>query len=369
MTNTQLDIIYLISCVLHDVIPDSERVKDIDADDLLKLCKHHSIVGIVCYALESAGIKHEKFQKEKNLSVRNIMLLDGERKQICKFFEENKIWYMPLKGVYLKEYYPKIGMRQMCDNDILIDENAVEKVKLYMTERGYEMKLSDHDYQFLKLPCYNYEIHKRLIGDLNKKEWVDYYQNIKQKLINDSNNKYAYHFSDEDFYIYMKLHEYKHFTECGTGIRSLIDSYVFLKRFEKVLNRDYIAEECRKLGIADFENKSRSLSLKLFDSGVTDNLTEDEKELLDYYFKSGVYGSFENKVKSALESEKKSAYIIKRIFPPIDTYKYSYPFFYRHKILLPVGWAYRLIRGIFCKKNTIKSEIKTIISIKNDAQE
>lgn len=369
MNDAKKDIIRLISCALNNTVLNESIIAQTDFDNLFRLSKYHSVTCIVAYALESAGIKHEKFQKEKNLSVRNTMLLDGERKQICKFFEENKIWYMPLKGVYLKEYYPKIGMRQMCDNDILIDENAVEKVKLYMTERGYEMKLSDHDYQFLKLPCYNFEIHKRLIGDLHKKEWVDYYQNIKQKLINDDNNKYSYHFSDEDFYIYMKLHEYKHFTECGTGIRSLIDSYVFLKRFEKNLNRDYIAEECRKLGIADFENKSRSLSLKLFDSGITDNLTEDEKELLDYYFKSGVYGFFENKVKTALESEKKSVYIIKRIFPPIDTYKYSYPFFYRHKILLPAGWAYRLIRGIFCKKNTIKSEIKSISSIKKDARE
>ena len=44
--------------------------------------------------------------KEKNLAIRNIMILDAERKRICRFLEDNKIWYMLLKGVHLKEYYP-----------------------------------------------------------------------------------------------------------------------------------------------------------------------------------------------------------------------------------------------------------------------
>jgi len=56
---------------------------------MLKICKQPSISGITAYAIESAVIKNEAFQKEKSLAIRNTMVLDAERKQICRFFEEN----------------------------------------------------------------------------------------------------------------------------------------------------------------------------------------------------------------------------------------------------------------------------------------
>lgn len=149
MSNIKYPLIYFISCALHEKNPDSEKIKNVDMNNLLKISKYHSLTGIICYALESAGINDEKFQKEKNLAIRNLILLDAERKQICKFLEENKIWYMPLKGVYMKEYYPKIGMRQMCDNDIIIDENGIEIVDKWMLGRGYSKHdESKHDYSY-----------------------------------------------------------------------------------------------------------------------------------------------------------------------------------------------------------------------------
>lgn len=54
---------------------------------------------------------------------------------------------MPLKGVILKELYPKIGMRQMSDNDILFDETYRKDVVRFMKNKGYDydvlIKLAD----------------------------------------------------------------------------------------------------------------------------------------------------------------------------------------------------------------------------------
>ena len=37
------------------------------------------------------------------------------------------------------------------------------------------------------------------------------------------------HFTDEDFYVFIVAHEYKHFADLGgTGIRNLVDRYVYL---------------------------------------------------------------------------------------------------------------------------------------------
>lgn len=77
------DMLYLTSCALHNEKPDSDKIKNINMERLFKVCKFHSLTAIVAYAFESAGIKEENFQKEKSLAIRNIMLLDTERKQIC----------------------------------------------------------------------------------------------------------------------------------------------------------------------------------------------------------------------------------------------------------------------------------------------
>ena len=46
----------------------------------------------------------------------------------------------------------------------------------------------------------------------------------------------------------------------------------------------------------------------------------------------------------------KGRYYLKRLFPEMKFYQNYYPFFYRHKYLLPVGWFYRLLRRIFARR-------------------
>lgn len=378
MNTTYPYLIYAFYCGINNVKPQEGYFNGTDLDILLKVAKSHSIAGIIAYALESAGIKNEAFQKEKSLSIRNTILLDAERKQICKFFEENQIWYMPIKGVYMKEYYLKIGMRQMCDNDILIDASRIDEIDSFMNQRGYDRHFEDtqNDYGYLKSPCFNFEMHRSLFGDYHEEAFFIYYKNIKEKLIRKSEDSFEYKFTDEDFYIYMIAHEYKHFSKGGTGLRSLVDTYVYLNKFSDNMNWEYIREECKKLEIAEFEEKSRKLALKVFSSTELPELNEDEQKMLDYYFGSGTYGNTANKVANKMEEMKaetgstsKLKYIWQRVFPPMELYRVWFPFFYKHKILLPIGWAYRLIRGIICKNKMIKAEMKAINNMKKDAQD
>lgn len=92
------------------------------------------------------------------------MLLDSEREKIFSLFEKGGIWYLPLKGVILKEMYHVYGMRQMADNDILFDSTYRKEVKDIFLSLGYEMESynkGNHDV-YLKAPIYNYEMHVSL---------------------------------------------------------------------------------------------------------------------------------------------------------------------------------------------------------------
>lgn len=108
MNKTEQDILYLVSCALHQTKP---NVEGMDFEKISKMAMSHTISSMVCMALESAGIKVDVLMDQKNKAIRKVMLLDSEREKIFSLFEKAGIWYLPLKGVILKEMYPVYGMR------------------------------------------------------------------------------------------------------------------------------------------------------------------------------------------------------------------------------------------------------------------
>ncbi len=149
----------------------------------------------------------------------------------------------------------------------------------------------------------------------------------------------------------MIVHEYKHYSGAGTGLRSLADCFVYLRSKGELLDLEYIGGETDRLGIGEFERKSRSLALKVFSAEGLSKLSEDERKMLEYYLASGTYGTRKQSIENRMDklaaqtgSKSKLRYIMNRILPDSE-FKKNYPFFYRHKILLPIGWIYRIFRS------------------------
>lgn len=362
MKEIYTDLIYLLSCGLNSISPDKKRIDLLNFEELYTISNKHSVIAIVNIALEKAGINNEKFNQEYKKSIRKNIMLDLERNLIIEEFEKNKIWYMPLKGSVLKDLYFSDGMRQMADNDILFDESKREKVKNIMLSHGYSIKAfekSNHDV-YMKPPILNFEMHTCLFNSSSSEIFSEYYSNIKDILKKDKNNKYGYHFSDEDFYIYMTVHEFKHYNNRGTGIRSLVDCYVFLHNKNKKLNWNYINEQLNKLGIFDFEEKRRNLAFKVFSSDNNPILSLEEQEMLMDYLTSGTYGTLENSIKKKLENQSKLSFWIHSIFIPRKQMNLSVPFTAKSPLLYPIGVIWRSCRVLLFKKNKIKRTIKEV---------
>lgn len=122
MEKTSEFLIYLMACSLQGTKPEEALLANIDMEALLRLAKAHSVSAMVCMALEqtdafqhAAETTRLKWLDCKNKAVRKNMLLDAERHRLEKEFAEHGIWYMPLKGSILKDWYPKFGMREMAD--------------------------------------------------------------------------------------------------------------------------------------------------------------------------------------------------------------------------------------------------------------
>lgn len=378
--------IYLISCALHDVRPEKSQTENLDLSALYELSEAHSLAATVCMALEAADIFSfadpvivKRWRDAKNKAIRKNMLLDAEREQIFKEMDKAGIWYMPLKGCILKNFYPKYGMRQMADNDILFDASRQADVKKIMVKRGYEVKdfqrINEDVYE--KQPVYNYEMHTSLFGKRHEKSWQDYYAEIKTRLIADDDGSCGYHFTDEDFYVYFIVHAYKHFAHAGTGLRSLVDNYIYIWKKGNTLNWDYIREELEKLGAADYEQKSRELAMKLFSAPVLPDeitLTKTEREMLAFFVGNGTYGNLENLVKSNIKEMKadgnisaamKARYCFNRLFPPLEWYD-SIPFCRKHKWAIPFYAVFRIIRTMICRSRAIYAELQVVRKIRRD---
>ncbi|MBQ3708517.1 MAG: nucleotidyltransferase family protein [Clostridia bacterium] len=361
-TEACLNVVYLAACAVKEEPPNADRVAGMDLANLFTAAQQHLLTGIVAIALERAGVKDDAFAQAKGKAIRKVMLFDAERTAVLDAFEEAGIWYIPLKGAILKDLYPKIGMRQMADNDILFDVSRDRDVRAIMERLGYQTErfdMSNHDI-YHKPPVLNFEMHRCLFGAGHERQLCTYYTDVKFRLIKDEGNAFGYHFSADDFYIYLIAHEFKHYSGGGTGLRSLLDTYVYLTKKGDALNWAYIAEELDKLGLADYEPKNRSLALHLF-SG--EELTGEDREMLEYILSSGTYGTTKHSVENAVAKHGKIGYVFTRAFLPYHSMCTLYPILKKLPFLLPFCWVHRWIDALIHKRKKVAYQWKTAMKV------
>lgn len=339
------DVIYLCTCAINGKVPDRERAAKMNLTRLYQASRRHTLTAIVAYALESAGIKDNAFTQAKAKAIRKVGMMEAEMRILFERMEQAGIWYLPLKGIVLKEYYPAYGMRQMSDHDILFDATHAEEVRRIMEDMGYVVKrfggAGVHDV-YQKEPVCNFELHRALFGALHEVKLRDYYFNVAERLLPAEGTNYGKCFSPEDFYVYVTAHEYKHYSKGGTGLRSVLDTYAYLMD-EKAdrLDWKYVQAEVEKLGIADFERQNRSLAMHLFGG---EELTAEDRKMLEYVYFSGTYGNLRQCVENTMQKKRwgKVRYAAYRICIPISkknprytVFLEYYPMFYKHRLLLP----------------------------------
>ena len=77
---------------------------------------------------------------------------------------------------------------------------------------------------------------------------------------------------------------------------------------------------------------------------------------------AGTYGSFENQILNNVRSSGggKLHYMFRRIVLPMEVVAHDFPFFFRHKALLPILPFYRLYKATRKERVTIGRELKIL---------
>lgn len=438
MENINLKTYYMVIKILGDFVNNKiidkdffyENIIDVANEEnsqkiyigrLYYIAKKHNLVSLMAQAMEKLGFESDsdiwkRWLKEKNQLIYKSVLMDVEREAIQDFFEKNNIWYMLLKGMVIRKYYPAPELREMADNDILFDNKYSKEVYEFMTARGYKSDDYNKGYhdEYLKPPAYNFEMHRQLVSSKERPKWYEYYKDVKSILINDANGKNQFYFSDNDFYVYFIVHTYKHFLNSGMGLRTVLDVYLYVSNLQDKLDFDYIEEQLKKLDAYDFEQTFRSLACKMFGENAKEsNAAEDElqdsfdakeqdmlresfddkkqdklcgsfdakeqdkwwgsfdakeQEMLSYILDAGTYGNLENSVAHKMgytKGEKKKAsdkakYIFRRLFPSMDTIEEFFPFFYKHKWAIPFLYIYRIGKIPFTRRKKVAGELREV---------
>ena len=274
------DLIYLVSCAANSEKPDPQRCAAMDTEAVLKAAKLQMLSVAAACALEQAVALSPSWQNAKGSAVRRQILYEAARAEVLRELEKNGIWYLPLKGCVIKSLYPRPMMREMADNDVLCDAEKMAEIRDIMLRLGYT--------------CESYEIR-------------------------DEDKQYGYHMTDEDFYIHLISHMYKHYSHAGVGLRALLDVYIYNREKGSSLDRAYLETELKKLSLDGFERDMRPLAEKVF---TLQPLSDEEQGELAYFIDSNCFGLsdtyFAHRLRNDDSRKAKAGYLFRRIFPDSD---------------------------------------------------
>ena len=328
---TAMDLIYLVSCAVNELKPSPERCAAMDLEAVLRLAKRHMLTVVSAFALEKTFPLPVSWKDAKATAIRRMIIFDSERAKVLRALDEDGIWYLPLKGIVLKN----LGFK--CDS----------------------FGAANHDVYF-KNTMY-FEMHQSLFFSVMYPALASYYADVFDRLVPDENSQFAYHMTDEDFYIHILCHMFKHYDSAGIGLRALLDIYVFNQNRGHLLDRAYISRELDKLELKTFEEDVRLLAAKTF--GMQP-LSAEEQEQLAFFINSNCFGQFSNLLAKRLENDDskkaKRKYIFRRIFPDAKYLEIHYPTVYRHRILYPFCVLFRPFKGMIKNRKKVFNEYKAL---------
>lgn len=399
LRETSTYLFQLMGCALRGVEADP-KPDGIEWKHVFRLAMRNSVQGLAWFGAKTQPDLSADLRVQWELEANKVLFkrarFDMERAQILEAMGERSLSYLPLKGVLLADYYPRPEMRAMCDNDILYGyvepcatggwqicgateeereaamERGVATMVDIMEARGYR---TDNAYKgnhevFLKAPIFNFEMHRRLASCDSPLHF--YYANPWGRACQNADNPHSFRFSDEDEYIYVIVHAFKHFDIAGCGIRIFADIWAFNQAKGVVMDWVYVHEQLEILGIADFERQIREVALEGLNG---QELRQDQLELLWYMAGSGTYGTARQRMENAakkVEAEAaqecqsagtaKARYLWQRMFGTGEDFlKQNFPFFYKHKLARPLFPLYRIFRALTRNQSNTLKEVKTIL--------
>lgn len=374
------DVLYLFSCGALGKVPEINHTLNIE--EIYKISCKQGISGVVFLPIEQLYkngeiyITDAFFQKweqtffamaAKQLKRRIII-----NEVLCEL-KKNDINAYLLKGDIVAQYYTEPLSRISSDTDIYVGSQQLDNAEKIFEKCGFIVKARspmEHHTVCNHPVCGNVDLLLSFYDKCFEEKFFKGYTNITEGNLDYQIDEYSFTtLGATDNAIFLFLHWVKHFLSCGTGIRQLMDFFLFWKN------------NCNDINLSKFKQMLNDLGFaKLYASSVNIGLTYlkfNESEIETFGFEAddlftnwlltdiehgGVFGKLEQRrltFYSLFANDKMLKFTTKNLSNYIkmyvNTFKYNYlskKYIYlnKSKFLLPIAYinrTYDLLLSVF----------------------
>lgn len=288
-----------------------------------------------------------------------------------------------LKGLFLRDLYPRPEQRTMCDSDILIHKEDLDKVRYLLISMGYEesKEATPAHVSFEHKEHLPIEVHwtlgdSRYINDISNFE-NEVWERAVVKKIGDAS---VLCLCDEDFIIHLCIHMAVHMRSGGFGLRQLCDLTLFMNKSIGTINWSKFSSKLKAVGIEKFTLAIFKVCTQILNMAVPEKFKDsiikiDQRHinlLIEDIISSGVHGNrnleqvFSSNLVNAsvvfkTETSSKMRSVINIIFPPINTLSDNYFYAKKNKLLTPIAWIHHFIAGVFNNHYTLLDKLNFLL--------
>lgn len=359
----------LISSVINDTEPPA-MPENIELNSLYAYQSSQDVTNIAYVALErlDSSLDLKQYQMDHKFNILREARFEIAGQEIYAAFEKAEISFLPLKGAILKNYYPKPSLRTFTDTDIYVGDEF-DKAEKVLFELGFEKLVdTDHnDVSFVKKPSLHIELHRDLFPEdyTFNGYFDDPYKHTKIK----EGYKYFHLYHDNDFFIHVLCHLYKHFTFGGCGLRQYLDIYVMTKKLD--LDFECIRSELRSFGMEGFLDTTLKLNRFLFDGEKPD---DELLEIAEFVLNNTTFGNADNRLVLDYDKghgEKRTVcgnikYFADRWQLRYSQMKQRYSILKYLPFLLPFCYIQRLFAALLFRRDVLKNSFNDVGKMNSD---
>ncbi|MCI8372145.1 MAG: nucleotidyltransferase family protein [Lachnospiraceae bacterium] len=345
-------LIKLLSSAINR-LPLKSPEDDLDWETLYQLASFHNVANTAYYGLLDSPAASNMPENVCSLfasDARRFSALESmqnyEVRKMLLGYEQSGIFCMPLIGFRMKALYPRPDMRYEATMEFLIHTEDKSKAHQVMTALGYSaIRFTGRSISYFKAPNMSIELMTSLICEDCKYE--DFFRGILKKNLHPIKGfQNIYAMSKEDFYIYLIAYLARQYASGGSGIRSILDVWVYLKRYRPLLNYEYLTTEFTKLNLGLFSFYIEKLSWIWFGIGVNFSNRSLYEEMEQHIFSCGSAEPAETNIFHQPEADQTAASVPKKapaaVFPKLESMSDRYPILYEMPFLLPIFWLVHL---------------------------
>lgn len=383
MNETQSYIIKNLNYSLRGKKMDIPLNTNINWNEVIEECRQHQISSLVYSGISKESLKNidknilDKWKRETFMSgvyqINHIKQISN----VLNILNTNNIPVIVLKGLVVRDLYPKSELRTMGDADILVHEKDLDNVVNILKEEGY----IEHGRNVFHIEFSRGNSHIEVHWTLANEEMFNGIAEFKDETweraieVKVGESK-PLSMCDEDLLLYCCIHMAKHFINSGFGIRQVCDVLLLVEKRGQYIDWDSFVTRIKRSGVYKFTKSIFSICNRLFEMRIPNELKEFTEfdnvyleELIDAIWKNGVHGK-KNKVgiiaRNLIKEEKSKNNnwigIIKKIyFPTGKSLSERYSYAKNNKALLPVAWIHRLLNAIFRNDYSLWDKIRLFV--------